>query len=140
MKEQHNNPHFGKKLHPVKRNLYILAGIISFLLGMLGIPLPLLPTTPFLLLSAWLFARSSERFYLWLINHRYFGRYIRDYREKGGVGIKVKIGALALLWITIGISASLAVESWWVRMILLVIAIGVSTHILSLKTIKKEDD
>lgn len=136
---QHNNPHFGKKLHPVKRRLFIVAGIVSFLLGMLGIPLPLLPTTPFLLLSAWLFARSSERFYIWLISHRYFGRYIRDYREKGGVGITVKIVAVALLWVTIGISACLAVELWWVRILLLVIAIGVSAHILSLKTIRRDD-
>lgn len=136
---QQSNPHFGKKLHPVKRRLYIFAGVVSFLLGMLGIPLPLLPTTPFLLLSAWLFARSSERFYNWLINHRYFGRYIRDYREKGGVGVSVKVGAVALLWVTIGISACLAVESWWVRVLLLLIAIGVSIHILSLKTIRRND-
>ncbi|MBW6497815.1 MAG: YbaN family protein [Bacteroidales bacterium] len=103
---------------------------------MLGIPLPLLPTTPFLLLSAWLYARSSKRFYFWLINHRYFGKTIRNYREKGGVALNIKIWAIALLWITITLSATLAVGNWWVRVLLLVIAIGVTIHISSLKTIK----
>lgn len=129
-------PDFGKKLSPVRRTLYLVAGTISLGLGVLGIPLPLLPTTPFLLLSAWLYARSSERFYLWLINHRYFGPTIRNYREKGGVRAGVKAGAIALLWVTISISAIWAVQLWWVRGVLLVIAIGVTWHIASLRTLK----
>jgi uncharacterized protein len=129
-------PDFGKKLNPVQRVLYLVAGSLSLGLGVLGIPLPLLPTTPFLLLSAWLFARSSERFYLWLINHRYFGTTIRNYRDKGGVKARVKTGAIALLWVTISISAIWAVQLWWVRGVLLVIAIGVTWHIASLKTLK----
>lgn len=132
-------PKFGKKLKPWQRYLFMAGGIIAFGLGMLGIPLPLLPTTPFLLLSAWFFARSSERFYTWLINHRYFGKTIRNYREKGGVALGVKIWAIALLWITIGISATFAINSWWVRGLLLVIAIGVTIHISSLKTIKNQN-
>ncbi len=134
--ERNQKPHFGKKLKPWQRHLYIAGGIVSLALGMLGIPLPLLPTTPFLLLSAWLFARSSERFYLWLINHRYFGKTIRNYREKGGVARHVKIWATALLWITITLSSTLAVSNWWYRGLLLVIAIGVTIHIRSLKTIR----
>jgi len=132
-------PHFGKKLKPVQRYLFITGGVIAFGLGMLGIPLPLLPTTPFLLLSAWFFARSSERFYSWLINHRYFGKTIRNYREKGGVAFGVKLGAIILLWVTIGISAIFAVSLWWVRALLLVIAVGVTMHISSLKTIKNQN-
>ena len=134
--EHNERPHFGKKLKPWQRCLYIAGGTISLALGMLGIPLPLLPTTPFLLLSAWLFARSSERFYLWLINHRYFGGAIRNYREKGGVARHVKNWAIALLWLTITLSATLVVSNWWVRGLLLVIASGVTVHISSLKTIK----
>jgi uncharacterized protein len=129
-------PDFGRSLSPGLRVVYLVAGSISLGLGILGIPLPLLPTTPFLLLSAWLFARSSKRFYWWLINHRYFGETIRNYREKGGVRSRVKIGAISLLWITIGISAVFVVELWWVRGLLLAIAIGVTWHIHSLKTLK----
>lgn len=134
--EHNERPHFGKKLKPWQRRLYFAGGTVSLALGMLGIPLPLLPTTPFLLLSAWLYARSSKRFYFWLINHRYFGKTIRNYREKGGVARNVKIWAIALLWVTITLSATLAVSSWWVRGLLLVIATGVTIHISSLKTIK----
>lgn len=129
-------PDFGRKLSPLQRGFYLLAGSISLGLGILGIPLPLLPTTPFLLLSAWLFARSSSRFYWWLMNHRYFGETIRNYREKGGVRSGVKAGAISLLWTTIAISAIFAVQLWWVRGILLLIAIGVTWHIASLKTLK----
>jgi uncharacterized protein len=136
--EEARKPDFGKRLNPLQRSLYFTAGSVSLALGVLGIPLPLLPTTPFLLLSAWCYARSSQRFYCWLLNHRLFGEYIRDYREKGGVQKKVKITAIALLWVTISISATFAVGLWWVRLLLLGIAIGVSIHILSLKTVKKD--
>lgn len=136
--ENKESPHFGKKLKPWQRNLFIAGGLISLALGLLGIPLPLLPTTPFLLLSAWFFARSSERFYHWLIHHRHFGKAIRNYREKGGVDRKVKIWAISLLWISIGLSAVFAVNNCWVRVLLLVIAIGVSIHINSLKTIEPD--
>jgi uncharacterized membrane protein YbaN (DUF454 family) len=88
-------------LHPITRTLLIIAGIVSLALGIIGIPIPLLPTTPFLLLSAFLFGRSSVKLYNWLINHRYFGPFIRDYREKRGVNLKIKIGSITILWITI---------------------------------------
>ncbi len=124
------------KVHPFRRFLLTTGGIISLALGILGIPLPLLPTTPFLLLSAYLFARSSPRLYNWLIYHRIFGKYIRDYREKRGVPLEVKVGTILLLWVTISLSAFLVVELLWVRILLFVIAIGVTTHILQLRTIK----
>lgn len=128
---------FGKRMNPLKRGLFVIAGTLSLFLGILGIPLPLLPTTPFLLLSAWCYAQSSRRFYFWLLNHRYFGEYIRDYREKGGVQKKVKISAIVLLWITISISAFFVISLWFVRLLLFAIAIGVTIHILSLKTLNK---
>lgn len=109
-------------------------------LGLLGIPLPLLPTTPFLLLSAWLFARSSERFYQWLLNHRYFGKSIRNYRLKGGVSAGVKLWAITLLWLTILFSVLFVVNQWWIRALLLATALGVSIHIGSLKTIRSDKE
>ncbi len=130
-------PTFGRRLNPLQRFLFFLAGTISLGLAILGIPLPLLPTTPFLLLSAYCYARSSERFYYWLLNHRYFGEHISNYRDHGGTTARVKAVAIAMLWVTISISAIFAVSQMWVRLLLLAIAIGVTIHISSLKTLPK---
>ncbi|MDR2935954.1 MAG: DUF454 family protein, partial [Rikenellaceae bacterium] len=102
--------------------------------------LPLLPTTPFLLLAAWCFAHSSDRRLQWLLNNRLFGKYIRDYRAGNGIPRRVKWYALSLLWITIGLSAAFAAENPWVRLGLGAIAVGVTIHVLSFKrkTVKKE--
>ncbi len=116
----------------------MLAGSVALGLGILGIPLPLLPTTPFLLLSATCYARSSERFYNWLINHRYFGEHIRNYRDLGGTTARVKAAGISLLWISISISAIFAVSLLWVRLLLLGVAIGVTIHIASIPTLKKK--
>ncbi len=136
MKEE--KPGFGKQLDPVRRFLLMVAGTISLGLGILGIPLPLLPTTPFLLLSAYCYARSSERFYYWLINHRIFGKHIRNYREHRGTTLRVKTWALILLWLSICFSAFFAVSELWIRILLFMIAAGVTIHITSLRTIHKE--
>jgi len=120
----------------MKKNLLIAAGSLMVGLGILGIFLPLLPTTPFLLLAAACYIRSSRRFYEWLINNRWLGRYIRDYREKRGVPAAAKIVSLFLLWATIGVSAVFVADALWLRVILIIIAVGVTTHILSLRTIK----
>lgn len=90
----------------------------------------MLPTTPFLLLAAALYARSSERFYRWLLGQRYLGAYIRDYREGRGIPVRVKVVTLALLWITIGISAIFVVDSLTVRLSLMAVAVGVTVHVV----------
>ncbi|HDQ44200.1 MAG TPA: DUF454 domain-containing protein [bacterium] len=119
-----------------KRILLIAAGIASVAIGTLGIFIPLLPTTPFLLLAAACFIRSSERFYLRLIRHRYLGTYIRNYREKGGITRRHKITTLALLWITILISAFVFIPLAWLRPVPVLIAIGVTRHILRIPTVE----
>jgi len=116
----------------------IVVGTISTALGILGIFVPILPTTPFLLLAAACYSRSSQRFYDWLLNNKYFGNYIRNYLEKKGIPLKVKVLTLALLWATIGCTVTFAVEVLFVRALLIVIAIGVSIHILSLRTLHNE--
>jgi len=121
------------------RILLITAGTIFVGLGVLGIFLPVLPTTPFLLLAAACYARSSQRFYRWLLSNRWFGRYIDDYRQKKGMPLKLKLLTVALLWLTILLSVIFAVQSMAVRVILIIIAIGVSIHILSIKTLKKQE-
>ncbi len=134
MKER--KPSFGKQLNPVQRYLFLVAGTVSLGLGILGIPVPLLPTTPFLLLSAYCYARSSRRFYYWLINHRVLGKHIINYWEYRGVSMKVKLGAIAFLWTSMILTATFAMESNWMRLVLLVVAIAVTVHIAALKTMK----
>ncbi|MFO7873351.1 MAG: YbaN family protein [Bacteroidales bacterium] len=131
-------PTFGRNLSPFTRFWLILAGTIAFGLGMLGIPLPLLPTTPFLLLSAYCYARSSKRFYNWLITHPTFGEHILNYQKYRSTTRPIKSGSIFLLWFTISLSAIFAVNAWWVRLLLLIIAFGVTLHILSVKTIPKQ--
>jgi uncharacterized membrane protein YbaN (DUF454 family) len=119
------------------RILLIIAGTLFAGLGIVGIFMPVLPTTPFLLLAAACYARSSARFYGWLLNNKWFGNYIRGYLERKGVPLKVKALTITLLWITIGASVAFAVQSFIARLILVLIAIGVSIHILCIKTLKQ---
>lgn len=111
------------------------AGILAVGLALIGIVIPVLPTTPFLLLAAACFVRSSERLYAWLIHHRVFGEHIRHYREHRAVTLQAKLVALGLLWTVIGASACFAVTQWWVRALLAGIAVGVTLHLLHLKTL-----
>lgn len=125
-----------------QRSVYIVIGLLSLALGVVGIILPLLPTTPFLLLSAALFAKTSPRLYHWLHTNQLFGEYLRRYRDKEGIPIELKIGVLSILWITLISSALFAVSSnlWYVRIILLGIGIGVTIHILKIRTQIREKD
>lgn len=120
----------------IRKYLLITAGVISLTLGTIGIFLPLLPTTPFLLLSAACFIRSSERLYNWLINHKLFGKYIKNYIKYRAVSIKLKVCTIALLWATVSISI-LSIDIIWIRILLVIIAVGVTTHLLMLKTMDK---
>ena len=120
----------------MKKFFFVALGILSLALGIVGIFLPLLPTTPFLLLSAMLFAHSSKRLYDWLLNHKHLGAYIRNFREHKAISLKAKIISISLLWLSMGYSILFVVHLWWVKLLLLAIAIGVSLHILSYKTLK----
>jgi uncharacterized membrane protein YbaN (DUF454 family) len=115
------------------RALLIIAGTIFLGLGVIGIILPILPTTPFLLLAAACYARSSKRFYLWLINNRVFGKYIKNYREGRGIPVRIKVFAISVLWITILISIYFFITNIYIRIILIIIAIAVSAHIILIR-------
>ena len=112
----------------------VAVGVLALALAVIGIFVPILPTTPFLLLAAACFIRSSERLYRWLIGHRWFGSYIRNYREHRAVTRRAKIAALVMLWSVIGYSAVAAVSAWWLRALLLAVAVGVTIHLLRLRT------
>lgn len=120
----------------VGRPILIAAGSLCVVLGVLGIVLPLLPTTVFLLLAAWCFSRSSERFHSWLLGNRLLGSYISAYHEGRGMSLRDKWVTLATLWTGIGITAVFFVGVLWVRLILLAIAIGVTIHLIRLPTFR----
>lgn len=119
---------------------YAVAGSISLALGIAGIFLPLLPTTPFLLLTAWFYCKSSPRLYGWLMSHPYLGPYIRNYRDRRAITLSGKIVSVALLWTTILICIFAVVEPLWLKIMLAAILAGVTWHILSFRTMKREEN
>jgi uncharacterized membrane protein YbaN (DUF454 family) len=121
----------------VVRALFFILGTFSLALGAIGIFLPILPTTPFLLLSAACYMRSSERMHKWLLNNRWFGNYIRNYQEGKGIPMKTKILAMAVLWGAIIFSAFIVLDEVLIAQIaLLAIALGVSVHLVRLPNLK----
>ncbi len=96
----------------MKKKLFLLIAWISLGLGVLGIPLPLLPTTPFVLLSAYCFANGSERWHAWLLNHGLFGPIINDWQKHRGIKPKVKKQALIFTTISFAISIYVAPIVW----------------------------
>lgn len=123
-----------KIYHGLFRLVLVLAGNIFVGLGILGIFLPLLPTTPFFLLAATCFAKSSPKFYHWLMNNRWFGSYLKNYRDKQCIPKKIKIISISILWIVILSSMLFAVETIFFKIILIIIAVGVTIHIGRLTT------
>lgn len=113
-------------------------GSLAVALGVIGIFVPLMPTTVFLLLGAACYARSSDRFYQKLVNSRWLGSYIRNSREGRGMSRRQKVSTLALLWIGIGVSAIWSVDAWWIRGLLLLIALSVTIHVARLKVAAPE--
>jgi uncharacterized protein len=120
-------------LTKTKRALWVVAGSLFLLLGVLGAFLPVLPTTPFLLLTAACYARGSRRFHHWLLHNRLFGGYIRDYLEGRGIPLRTKIWSMVMLWGTIGYTVY-RVDVLPMRLMLPLIAIGVSIHVLTKPT------
>ncbi len=114
----------------MKKYLLASLGLLSLSLGIIGMFLPILPTTPFLLLSAWLFSRSSQRLNHFLLNNRIFGNYIRNYRSGQGIPKHTKIFAISLLWTTIMYSnIALLSDKHYLQTLLTFIAIWVTVHI-----------
>jgi uncharacterized protein len=126
------NP-FLKKL---KRRLFVIAGSIALGIGIIGIFVPVLPTTPFLLLAAICYMRGSQRLYNALLRNRFAGNYIRNYLEGKGMSLKMKIWTLSLLWAAIILTSALATDSLIIRIILAAVLIGVTIHIFKIKTIR----
>lgn len=115
------------------RTFFLVLGSLALAVGMVGVFVPVLPTTPFLLLAALCYARGSSRCYRWLTTNRVFGRYLDGYLSGRGVSWRVKAAALLLLWVGIGLSVGFAAEDLWLRLLLVAVALGVSVHVLTIK-------
>lgn len=126
----------GNKLTALMKYLLAFLGTLALLLGVIGIFLPVLPTTPFLLLSAALYLRSSRRLYCWLMSHRRLGSYIKNFQVNKSIPLRVKVVSVSMVWITLLYCAVFVAVQWWMSVIFIAIAIGVSAHILHYKTMK----
>lgn len=124
-----------KTLRSPFRYILIFFGWFFVILGIIGIFLPVMPTTVFLLIAASLFARSSEKFYNALINNKYLGSYIRNYRTHKGMTKKSKITAIIVMNLAIGYSALFAVEILWLKIVLFLLAISLTIFFISMKTV-----
>lgn len=126
-----------KKCRVLPNFIWNIFGVTATALGLLGIFLPVLPTTPFLLLAAFCFNRGSKRIRNWFNNNRIISFYIKSYRTNAGVPLLTKVISIAVLWITIFISMYF-VEIVWVRILLGIVLAGVTIHLLKMKTRKGE--
>ena len=125
------------KIKSTVRKLLIAIGTISVVLGVIGITLPIFPTTPFLLLAAVCYMKASKKFYNWLINHKVLGKYVNDYMEKKGLTLKTKITSISFFWIGTGTSTILFIPYLWAKILIFAILILTTMYIiLKVKTIK----
>lgn len=122
-----------KPRSPLSKLFYLGVGWFALGMSVLGIFLPLLPTTPFLLLACACFMRGSQRMALWLLNHRWFGSYIRDFHENRGLTVQTKVRAIVVMWVSLALSAYI-VPLVWVRWFLLVPGICVTVYLWRFKT------
>jgi len=136
MQKEETLPKITISQKPIVRWTLLLAGTVFVGIGILGIFLPLLPTTVFFLMAAWCYARSSRKFYDWLHHNKYFGKYLENYREGKGITRSSKISTIIILWG--GILYSIFVtHSLILQLILLAIAIGVTIHVVMIPTNKE---
>ncbi|NMA02794.1 MAG: DUF454 domain-containing protein [Clostridia bacterium] len=118
----------------IKRILLIIIGSLSLGLGIIGIFLPVLPTTPFLLLALACYLRSNKKLYNFILTNKYMGPYVKDYVSGNGIPLRMKKRAIVILWITIGFSSVFIVKDILVRIILVAIACMVSFYIWTRKS------
>lgn len=121
----------------MRKTIGIICGSLCVGLGIAGIFLPLLPTTPFLLLAAALYVRSSPRLYTWLLTNRWLGVYVRNFRENRAIPLRAKVISLTLMWSTMLYCIFGLLGEWrWAQALLLGVAVGVTWHILSYATLR----
>jgi uncharacterized membrane protein YbaN (DUF454 family) len=120
----------------VKNILFTILGCVFLAVGAVGVAVPVLPTTPFVLLAAFFFYSGNKKLHIWLKQNRVFGQYIENYQTKRGISLKLKISSIAFLWTGLIISAAI-VQTPWVYVTLAVVGAGVTAHLLMIKTKNK---
>jgi uncharacterized protein len=124
--------------HKFVRAFLFAAGSVFLGLGAIGVVLPVLPTTPFLLLALACYFRSSERMTHWMLTNKYFGKYIKNYREGKGIPLKTKVVAITILWVAILYSSFFIIPFWVAQLIMLVVAVAVTVHLVKLPTYRQK--
>ena len=127
-------------ISPLVKYFYLISGFLLVTIGVIGIFLPFLPTTIFLILASICFLKSSPKANEWLRNHKILGGYIDNYQNKKGLTRNAKITNIITLWISISLSAFFLTDELYIRIILLAIAIGVTIHLVMIKTKKLKTD
>jgi uncharacterized membrane protein YbaN (DUF454 family) len=121
----------------VMRSVYIIVGTIALVIGAIGLFLPVIPTTPLVILAAACYYRGSERLHAWILSSRWFGETIKNYQEGRGLTRDTKARAIFLMWMTIIISAWFFVNNLFVRVAMIGVAIGVTVYLVRLPTLEK---
>lgn len=122
----------------MKKVLLKIIGTISLGLGIIGIVLPILPTTPFLLLSLTCYAKSSDRLYNFVLSNKYLAPYVEGFISDSGIPVKIKIKAISMIWIAIGSTVLFFINKIYLRLMLLMIASVVSLYIWTRNTPENE--
>ncbi len=122
----------------VRKAVLIFLGTVCVGLGIMGMFLPLMPTTVFLLMAAYCYSKSSEKFHNWLMTNKLFGKHISDYKSGKGISVRQKITTIAILWASIGFSIWMTAAGFWLTLLLLAVAVGVTLHLVLLRTCRPE--
>ena len=122
----------------MKRILFKILGLLFVAIGFIGIFLPLLPTTIFLIIASYFFMKGSPELNEWMLKNKFLGPYIKNFRENKGMSKKSKVSAIILLWITISVSAVFFTENFLIRLFLFFVAAGVTVYITTFKTLEAE--
>ncbi|MCJ7724854.1 MAG: YbaN family protein [Acidimicrobiia bacterium] len=124
-------------IHRWMRPVYFTLGVVSLAIGVIGIPAPLIPTTGPVLLAAFFFARSSDRFHDWLINHPRFGPLIADFRAGKGIPLATKVWALTAMTAAFGFSILFLIDNWLARGLLIAVAILAIGYVARLPVVRR---
>lgn len=123
-------------MNATKRVIYIISGSVFLILGAIGIFIPLLPTTPFWLLTCWFYLRSSDSLYNRAMRNRYFGACVKGFMIEKAISLHSKILIITVMWFSALLTSAFFIKYVWICILLLIISIGVTWHILSFPTKK----
>ena len=119
------------------RGVYIVVGTIALVIGAIGLFLPVIPTTPLVILAAACYYRGSDRLHNWILSSGWFGETVKNYQEGRGLTRHTKVKAISMMWAMIFISAWFFVSNLFVRVAIICVAIGVTVYLVRLPTLEK---